>query len=145
MVPVALSSACRHPILRRARRYARRVIDSNLPRFSQGVQAVVLALAFLFDWRIAVPILGVVLLAAVLGGPRLNLLARLYRALPLPRGAPEPAAPPRFAQTLGVTFLAIGTAGLWAAEPDTTAWWVIGWGPALAVAVLSGVAATTSF
>jgi hypothetical protein len=128
-----------------ARGYARRVIDSNLPRFSQGVQAVVLALAFLLDWRIAVPILGAVLLAAVAGGPRYNLLARLYRAFPIPRGEPEPAAPPRFAQTLGVTFLVIGSIGLFTAEPETTAWWVVGWGPALVVALLSGVAATSSF
>ena len=121
------------------------MIDSNLPRFSQGFQAVVLALAFLVDWRFVVPILGVVLLAAVAGGPRYNVLAQLYRALPIPRGEPEPAAPPRFAQILGVTFLAIGTVGLFAADAETTAWWVLGWGPALVVAVLSGVAATTSF
>ena len=125
--------------------YARRVIDSNLPRFSQGLQAVVLALAFLLDVRPVVPILGLVLLAAVVGGSRYNLLARLYRALPIPRGEPEPAAPPRFAQTLGVTFLAIGTAGLYAAEAESPGWWLLGWGPALVVAVLSGVAATTSF
>lgn len=133
------------PDLERDASYARRVIDSNLPRFSQGLQAVVLALAFLLDWGLAVPIVGVVLLAAVAGGPRYNLLARLYRALPIPRGEPEPAAPPRFAQALGTTFLAIGTAGLFIADPETTSWWVLGWGPALAVAVLSGLAATTSF
>ncbi|HZA41188.1 MAG TPA: DUF4395 family protein [Actinomycetota bacterium] len=121
------------------------MIDSNLPRFSQGLQAAVLALAFLLDWRVVVPILGAILLAAVTGGPRYNLLAQLYRALPIPRGEPEPAAPPRFAQALGVTFLAIGTVGLFAADPETTAWWIFGWGPALVVAVLAGVAATTSF
>ena len=121
------------------------MIDSNLPRFSQGLQAVVLALAFLLDVRPVVPILGLVLLAAVVGGSRYNLLAGLYRALPIPRGEPEPAAPPRFAQTLGVTFLAIGTAGLYAAEAESPGWWLLGWGPALVVAVLSGVAATTSF
>jgi hypothetical protein len=104
-----------------------------------------LALAFLLDVRLVVPIVALVLLAAVAGGPRYNLLARLYRALPIPRGEPEPAAPPRFAQALGVTFLAIGTAGLFAADAESTGWWVFGWGPALLVAVLSGVAATTSF
>jgi hypothetical protein len=121
------------------------VIDSNLPRFSQGLQAVVLAFAFLFDWRLVVPILGIVLLVAVAGGPRYNVLARLYRVLPIPRGELEPAAPPRFAQALGTAFLGIGTAGLFLADAESTAWWVFGWGPALAVAVLSGVAATTSF
>jgi Domain of unknown function (DUF4395) len=121
------------------------MVDSHLPRFSQGVQAALLALAFLLDWRVVVPIVGVVLLAAVLGGPRVNLFAHLYRRLPLPRGEPEPAAPPRFAQTLGTIFLAVGTAGLYVAESESAAWWLLGWGPALAVAVLAGVAATTSF
>ena len=121
------------------------MIDSNLPRFSQGFQALWLALAFLFDYRLSVPILGVVLLAAVVGGPRYNMLAELYRMVPIPRGEPEPAAPPRFAQALGATFLTIATAGLFIADPETTAWWVLGWGPALVVAVLAGVAATTSF
>ena len=121
------------------------MIDSNLPRFSQGIQAVLLALAFLLDWRLVVPVVGAVLLIAATAGPRYNLLAHLYRALPIPQGEPEPAAPPRFAQSLGVVFLGLGTIGLFTAEPETSAWWVLGWGPALAVAVLSGVAATTSF
>src|SRR5438093_3632409 len=121
------------------------VIDSNLPRFSQAVQAVALAVAFLLDVRWVVPILGLVLLGAVVGGPRWNLLAAIYRRLPVPRGEPEPAAPPRFAQTLGTIFLAVGTVGLFGLAAHTTAWWIVGWGAALIVAVLAGLAATTSF
>jgi hypothetical protein len=121
------------------------MIDSHLPRFSQAIQTVVLALAFVLDWRIVVPVMGLVLAAAVAGGPRWNLLAHAYRALPIPRGKPEPAAPPRFSQTLGAVFLGIGTAGLFAARAETLPWWILGWGPAIAVAVLAGVAATTSF
>ena len=121
------------------------MVDSRLPRFSQGMQAVLLGLAFLFDARFIVPALAVVLGAAVLGGPKLNLWAHLYRALPIPAGEPEPAAPPRFAQMIGTVFLVVGSAGLYLLEAETTTWWVLGWGPALAVAVLSAVAATTSF
>ena len=129
----------------RGRRYARGVVDSHLPRFSQAVQAVILAVAFVVDARWVVPVMAAILLAAVLGGPQLNLLAHLYRRLPIPRGDLEPAAPPRFAQALGVVFLTIGTIGLFAARDHTTSWWVLGWGPALAVAVLAALAATTTF
>ena len=48
----------------------------------------------------------------------------------------EPAAPPRFAQSLGAGFLILGSLGLFLATRDTTVWWVLGWGPALAVAVV---------
>lgn len=119
------------------------MIDSAIPRFSQAVQAVALAAAFLVDARAVVPILAFVLMSAVVGGPRWNLFGRIYRGLNLPPGEPEPAAPPRFAQTLGAAFLALGTIGLFAAARGTTPYWVIGWGPALAVAVLAGLAATT--
>ena len=89
--------------------------------------------------------MAALLLAAVLGGPRWNLMAYAYRALPIPRGEPEPSGPPRFAQTLGVIFLGVATIGLFAAPRESTAWDLIGWGPSLLVAVLAGLAATTSF
>jgi hypothetical protein len=121
------------------------VVDSHLPRFSQGVIAVILSMAFVADLPIVVPVVGAALAAAVVGGPRVNVFAYLYRALPIPTGNLEPAAPPRFSQALGATFLAIGTVALYAARADTTPWWVLGWGPTLAVAVLAGIAAATAF
>ena len=121
------------------------MVDSNLPRFSQGLQALLLALAFVIDVRWLVPILAAILVAAVLGGPRWNAFAYLYKAAPIPAGAPEPAAPPRFAQTLGAVFLTVSSVGLFASSPETGPWWTFGWGPALLVAVLAGLAATTSF
>jgi hypothetical protein len=121
------------------------VVDSHLPRFSQGVIAVVLSVAFVADVPAVVPIAGLALAAAVLGGPRFNLFAYLYRALPIPAGDLEPAGPPRFSQALGAAFLGIATVGLYAARADTTPWWVLGWAPALAVAVLAGIAAATAF
>jgi uncharacterized protein DUF4395 len=121
------------------------VVDSNLPRFSQALQALLLAAAFVIDARWLVPIIAAILVAAVVGGPRWNVLAYLYRSLPIPVGEPEPAAPPRFAQTVGASFLTIGSIALFAATPETGLWWTLGWGPALLVAVLAGLAATTSF
>jgi hypothetical protein len=121
------------------------MIDSRLPRFSQAVQALLLAVGFLLDLRLVVPFVGLILLAAVLGGPRWNLLAYLYKALPIAPGELEPAAPNRFAQTLGTVFLGIATVVLYAARPQTGVWWVLGWGPALAVAMLAAIAASTSF
>ncbi|HEV3471631.1 MAG TPA: DUF4395 family protein [Actinomycetota bacterium] len=121
------------------------MVDSAIPRFSQAVQAVLLAMAFLLDERWVVPVLAFVLLVAVVGGPAWNVFGRIYRALRLPPGEPEAAAPPRFAQALGAAFLGLGTVGLFAADASTTPYWIIGWGPALAVAVLAGLAATTNF
>jgi len=121
------------------------MIDSNLPRFSQGLQAVLLAIAFLLDARWIVIAVAVVLLAAAVAGPRFNLFAYLFKALPVPRGEPEPAAPPRFAQRIGATLLVVSSVVLLTAEHDSTAWWALGWGPALVVAVLSALAATTAF
>jgi hypothetical protein len=121
------------------------MIDSHLPRFAQGVQAVVLAIAFLVDARWVVPLLGLILLGAWAGGAQFNVFAYLYQWLPVPRGESEPAAPPRFSQLLGTIFLGIGTIGLFAMESESAPWWVVGWGPALAVAVLAALAATTSF
>ena len=123
----------------------RMMIDSRLPRFSQGLQALVLAAAFLVDAVLVVPLLAAILIAAALGGTRYNLLAYLYRALPIPAGEPEPAAPPRFAQTLGAVFLTLSSVFLLATAQDSPAWWVLGWGPTLVVAVLAALAATTSF
>lgn len=121
------------------------MVDSHLPRFAQGIQAAALAVAFavLAEW--VVPVLGAVLLLAAAGGPRYNLFAYLYRALPIPRGEPEPAAPPRFAQSIGTVMLVAASVVLFAVEPRSAPWWVLGWGPALAVAVLAALAATTSF
>jgi hypothetical protein len=122
-----------------------RVIDSHLPRFSQAIQAVALAVAFLLDARAVVVVLAVILVLAALGGPRWNLLAYLYRALPIPPGELEAAAPPRFAQTLGAVFLTVGSIALVATRPETLPWWILGWGSALLVAVLSALAAAASF
>lgn len=121
------------------------MVDSHLPRFSQAVQALILAVAFLLQLEAVVPILGLIMGLAALGGPRWNLWGYLYRGLPIPRGEPEPAAPPRFSQILGTIFLGISTIGLYTLREESTAWWVVGWGPALAVMLLAAIAAATAF
>lgn len=121
------------------------MIDSRIPRFAQAIQALALALAFLFDARLVVPLVGIVMLTGLVGGPNWNLFARLFRLLPVGPGEMEPAAPPRFAQGIGVLFLSIATAALFSSTPETAPWWFLGWGPALAVAALAAVAAATSF
>lgn len=122
------------------------MIDSRIPRFSQAIQALALALAFLVDAVWVVPVVAGIMLAGLVGGPRWNLFARIFRVLPtgLP-GELEPAAPPRFAQGVGVAFLTTATVGLIAFERGTGAWWAAGWAPALVVMALAAVAATTSF
>jgi Domain of unknown function (DUF4395) len=121
------------------------MVDSHLPRFAQGVQALALAIAFLLLQEWVVLVLGALLIAASTGGARFNLFAYLYRALPIPRGEPEAAAPPRFAQAIGAIFLSVSSVMLFVAEERSVAWWTGGWGPALAVALLAGIAATTKF
>ena len=118
--------------------------DSHLVRFSQATQALLLLLALLIGLTWVVPLLAVALAAASLGGPRWNLLAHLYRVTSIPPGEREPAAPPRFSQTLGAIFLGVATVGLFALADRSAPWWALGWGPALAVALLAAVAATTS-
>ncbi|HEX2241528.1 MAG TPA: DUF4395 domain-containing protein, partial [Actinomycetota bacterium] len=100
------------------------MIDSHLPRFSQALQALILAVAFLLQVDIVVPLLGVIMGVAALGGPRWNVFAYVYKGLPIPRGEPEAAAPPRFAQSLGTVFLGIATVGLYTLRAESTAWWV---------------------
>lgn len=121
------------------------MIDSRIPRFSQALQALALLFAFVTGVQEVVIVLAVILLLAVLGGPSWNLFGRIYKVLRLPPGELEPAAPPRFAQTLGVVFLSVSSLGLVLLDPGTQPYWIIGWGAALMVAVLAGLAATTSF
>ena len=119
------------------------MIDSHIPRFGQAILAVALAVAFLLDAPWVVPVFAVLLAASYLGGPTWNVFARLFSALRLPPGEPEPAAPPRFSQGLGAVFLSVSTIGLYFAAAESTAWWVLGWGLALAVSVLAALAAAT--
>ena len=116
-------------------------IDPRGPRFNQAVLAAALLVGFLGDWRPVVPVFAVVLLAGAAFGPRYGPFLALYAKVLRPRLGPpaelEDPRPPRFAAAVGVAFLAAGTLGFVAGHPG------VGWGLALVVAALAGLAATT--
>ena len=116
-------------------------VDVNVPRFNQALVAVLTALGFFADapWLVAVTF-GVLALSWI-GGPSVAPFTRLYVGLVRPRIQPrgptefEPAAPPRFAQMLGTTFLGAATLALYAGQE------ALGWGLALVVTALAALAA----
>ncbi|HEX2064473.1 MAG TPA: DUF4395 domain-containing protein, partial [Acidimicrobiales bacterium] len=89
------------------------LIDPRGPRFNQAVVALSLLTAFLFDARVVVPVVALVLLAGAAFGPRFGPFLRLYAEVVRPRLAPPPELedprPPRFAAGLGTGFLAAAT------------------------------------
>ena len=116
-------------------------IDPRGPRFNQGVLTVALLAGFLVDARAVVPVLAVVLLLGAAFGPRYGPFLRFYAAVIRPRLGPpaglEDPRPPRFAAAVGVLFLGAATAAFAVGRPG------FGWGLALVVAVLAGLAAAT--
>lgn len=118
-------------------------VDVNVPRFNQAMVATTTAAAFVAQWEWLVVAVLVVLALTRLGGPRLGLFTQIWVRLIRPRvdpGGPrelEPAAPPRFAQSLGVAFLAAASVAFWAGAS------VIGWALTLVVCALAALAAAT--
>jgi hypothetical protein len=90
-----------------------RFIDPRGQRFGAGVSAVVLAVAFLLDVPWLAALVGLNLLLSAAFGTRLFLPGRAWppirRALKLGKVKPEHEYPPRFAQAMGGTFLALAT------------------------------------
>lgn len=118
-------------------------VDINVPRFSQGMVALLTGLAFVFQLAWLVAFTFLLLLFSWAFGPRLAPLAQLYVRVVRPRlqpGGPtefEDAQPPRFAQMLGAAALGAATvAFLMGAE-------VVAWILTLAVTGLATLAAVT--
>jgi hypothetical protein len=90
-----------------------RFIDPRGQRFGAGVSAVGLAVAFLLDVPWLAALVGLNLLLSAAFGTRLFLPGRAWppirRALKLGKVEPEHEYPPRFAQAMGGTFLALAT------------------------------------
>jgi len=90
-------------------------IDPRGPRFGAFITAIVLALVLVTGsvWLLAAQAL--VFGAGAVFGLRYAPYGWLYRRLVRPRLGPpaelEPEAPPRFAQTVGLAFAAVGVAG----------------------------------
>jgi hypothetical protein len=118
-----------------------RSIDPRGQRFGAGVSAIVLAVAFLVNLPWLAVIVGVNLGVSSFFGTRFFLLSRPWKAirqaLKLGPTEPEHEYPPRFAQAMGFTFLALaGVAFLVGAAP-------LGWLLVAAVAALQTLLAVT--
>ena len=118
------------------------VIDARAPRFNQTVVALVCTAALVTGWWPLASLIGLQLVAGLLGGRRWCLPCVFYFEVVQPRfgeGAIEDARPPRFANLMGAVALALATAlhlgGLHAAG-----WLLVGM-----VAALAGLAALTGF
>lgn len=116
-------------------------VDVNVPRFNQACVALLTGVAFVTQVWVLVPIVAAILALTRFAGPRYGLFTWVYVGLLRPRlsgpVATEPAGPPRFAQLLGVVFLALATV-LFA-----VGWMTPGWVVTLMVTALAALAATT--
>ena len=90
-------------------------IDPRGPRFNASITTAVLAVVLVTGsvWLLAAQ--GLVFAAGSIFGLRYSPYGWLYRRLVRPRLGPpselEPEAPPRFAQTVGLAFAAVGVVG----------------------------------
>ncbi len=118
-----------------------RFIDPRGQRFGAGVSALVLAAGFMADLPWLVALVGLNLLVSAAFGTRLFLPGRAWplvrSALRLGPAEPEHEYPPRFAQALGGSFLALATLAFVAGMP------VAGWLLTAAVAGLQVLLAAT--
>jgi hypothetical protein len=95
-------------------------LDPRGQRFAAALTTVVIAVVLVTGWW-WLALLQTVVFAISAIEPRRGPYGYVYRALVLPRIGPpverEPAAPVRFAQLVGFTFLAVATAGYLAGVP----------------------------
>jgi hypothetical protein len=121
---------------------ARRV-DPRGQRFGAGFSAVILVAALLLNLPWLVAAVAVLLFVSSAFGTQYWLLGKpwpfIRRALRLGAVEPEHEYPPRFAQAMGVTFLALGVL-LIAARVDLLGWLLVG-----AVIALQTLLAVTGF
>ncbi|MGZ4119914.1 MAG: DUF4395 domain-containing protein [Actinomycetota bacterium] len=120
----------------------KRMVDRNGMRGGAGLSALVLLVAFVFQWSFLVPVVSVALAMGSLFGLRYSPLGATYRLikrtfrLSIPV-EPEEEPPPRFAQTLGFAVTGIGSLLF------IPGWNAAGWTLALLVAALQGLLAST--
>lgn len=116
-------------------------IDPRGPRFNQAVLTVALLAGLATGARWVPAVFAVVLFLGAAFGPRYGPFLRLYGEFVRPRLGPpaelEDPRPPRFAAAVGVVSLAAATVAFGAGAAG------LGWGLALIVAALAGLAATT--
>jgi hypothetical protein len=94
---------------------ARPQVDVRGPRFGAWITTVVLAVALVTGWWPLLAAQAVVFAAGAVAGLRWAPYGLVFRYLVAPRLGPvterEDAAPPRFAQAVGLVFAAIGVVG----------------------------------
>jgi hypothetical protein len=121
-----------------------RPIDPRGHRFGAGVSVVILITSFLLDAPVAVPLVGLALGVSAWFGTRYSVLGRpwpVVRRL-LRIGPPrelESEFPPRFAQALGATALALATVLFLAGAPT------LGWIVTFGVVALQALLALTGY
>jgi hypothetical protein len=118
------------------------MVDVNVPRFNQLCVAVLTGLAFVVGWWPLVAVVAAILAATRFGGARFGVFTQTYLKVIKPRWGhgdveTEPAAPPRFAQLLGVVFLTVASV-LFLLGLD-----MAGWVVTLIVTALATLAAAT--
>jgi Domain of unknown function (DUF4395) len=115
--------------------------DAGALRFEQAIVALALLSAFVFRLAWVVPLVGVLILAALIGGHAGNVFARVYDAALAPRLGPragdETPADTRLTRAVEVVLLAAGS--LLVVLGALGLAWVF----ALVVAAITVVAATT--
>ncbi|HYO44792.1 MAG TPA: DUF4395 domain-containing protein [Candidatus Limnocylindrales bacterium] len=118
-----------------------RSIDPRGQRFGAGISAAILALAFVLDLPWLAALVGLNLLVSAAFGTRFFLPGRAWPVVRtvarLGRTEPEHEYPPRFAQALGGTFLALAMLAFVIGLP------AVGWILAGAVAGLQALLAVT--
>jgi hypothetical protein len=118
-----------------------RFIDPRGQRFGAAVSAVVLVVAFLLNLPWLAAVVGLNLLVSAAFGTRLFLPGRAWsairRAARLGATEPEHEYPPRFAQAMGGTILALASLAF------VLGFAPLGWLLAIAVAALQAVLAVT--
>jgi len=120
-----------------------RFVDPRGQRFGAGLSAVIFVIAFAFGLPWLAVLVGLNLLVASAFGARLFLPGRPWplvrRALRLGKTEPEHEYPPRFAQALGGTFVAVAAIAFFVGLP------VGGWILVAAVAALQTLLAVTGY
>jgi hypothetical protein len=90
-------------------------IDVRGPRFGAWITTVVLAVVLVTGWWPLLAVQAVVFAVGAFAGLRFSPYGLVFRYLVAPRLGPvterEDAAPPRFAQAVGLVFAAVGVLG----------------------------------
>lgn len=118
------------------------MVDRRQPRLGQAITGATLLAGFVLNAPVVLPVVGLLLGAAAILGPRFNPYAALFRFLRRvgllgPPREWEEAAPPRFANALGLVFLTAATV----AAALGASW--VAWGLGLLVSALALLSAAT--